>query len=232
MARRAAEREGVFVMHFASHHPAAPGAALGRRAKRRVRPEGEAGVEGLRDQRRSGQALDGDAEEDEVDVRIDRRTGSARPAAGRRHGASAGPGRRCRAARRRADASGATRHCRKVSCRSAAFMSYWRRSGIAAVSGSSRSDAAVVDEPQDARRREDHLRQRGEVEPCLAPQGFGRGLDLRLARASAPRACRPGSRCRGPRPGCCPASTAARAGAKALSINSIFMTPSDRGGRP
>ena len=41
MARGAAEREGVLVMHLAADHAPAPGAALGRGAERRVGPEGE-----------------------------------------------------------------------------------------------------------------------------------------------------------------------------------------------
>ena len=41
MARGAAERIGILVMHLAPDHAPAPGAALGRGAERRVRPEGE-----------------------------------------------------------------------------------------------------------------------------------------------------------------------------------------------
>ena len=70
-----------------------------RRRARRVRPEGEARRQRLLGERAAGQALDRDAEQDEVDVGIDRRPG--RPVALQHEGAQrrADPGRRCRAAR-------------------------------------------------------------------------------------------------------------------------------------
>ena len=60
-------------MHLALHHAAAPGAILGgdRRAGRRA--EAQARAERPVRQRRAGDPLDRDAEQDEVDVRIDRR---------------------------------------------------------------------------------------------------------------------------------------------------------------
>ena len=56
--------------------------ALGRGAELRIGPEREAFGQRLIDQRLPGDALDGDAEQDEVDVGIDRRPASARRAAG------------------------------------------------------------------------------------------------------------------------------------------------------
>ena len=53
-------------------------------------------------------------------------------------------------------------------------------------------DAALFDEPQDRRRREDDFRQRGEIEHRLAPHG-----DLR--RLQAARCRRTGRRARPPR---------------------------------
>ena len=73
MARGAAERIGVLVMHLAPDHAPAPSAALGCGAERRVGPEGELFRQRLIDERLSGDALDGDAEQHEVDVGIDRR---------------------------------------------------------------------------------------------------------------------------------------------------------------
>ena len=40
MPGRAAQREGVLVMHLAADHPAAPACTLGRGAERRIGPEG------------------------------------------------------------------------------------------------------------------------------------------------------------------------------------------------
>jgi hypothetical protein len=42
-------------------------------------------------------------------------------------------------------------------------------------------DAALIDEPQDRRRGEDDLRQRGEIEHRLAPHGNFRRLQLRVS---------------------------------------------------
>ena len=74
MSRRAAEREGVLVVHLPAHHAATPRAALRRGALRRVRPEREAWPERLFDQRLAREAFDRDAEQDEIDVGINGRT--------------------------------------------------------------------------------------------------------------------------------------------------------------
>jgi hypothetical protein len=79
MAGRAAKRIGVLVVHLAPHHAAAPGVALGGGTRRRIGPEGEALGQRLVDQGLTRKPLDGDAEQEEVDVGIDRRSRRPHP---------------------------------------------------------------------------------------------------------------------------------------------------------
>ena len=73
MAGGAAQREGILVVHLAAHHAAAPGAAFGRRGLGRVRTPGQCRRQRQVAERQSGQPLDGDAEQHEIDVGINRR---------------------------------------------------------------------------------------------------------------------------------------------------------------
>ncbi len=75
MASRTAKGKGVLVMHLAAHDPAAPGAVFGWQGFFRWRVECQAGGQGLVGKRMAGQAFDGDAEEHEVYIGIDRRAG-------------------------------------------------------------------------------------------------------------------------------------------------------------
>ena len=76
MAAAPPECKSVFVMHFTAHHPAAPDAALGRGGIGRVgvARRNSAG-NAYSPSTRPRQPLDGDTEEHEIDVGIDRRTG-------------------------------------------------------------------------------------------------------------------------------------------------------------
>ena len=72
MTRGAAQRERVFVMHLSTNDAAPPGATLCRHAPGRIGPECKSGRQFRVDQSLPGQALDSDAQQYEVDVRIDR----------------------------------------------------------------------------------------------------------------------------------------------------------------
>jgi hypothetical protein len=61
-------------------------------------------------------------------------------------------------------------------------MSYWRRSGIAFGERIVQGDAARLHELEDRGGGEDHLGERGEVEPGFAEKRLAGGLDLGRTR--------------------------------------------------
>jgi hypothetical protein len=75
MAGEAAERRAILVMDLALEDPAAPAARLGRDRRPRRRPVAEARRQRPVRERRAGDPLDRDPEQDEVDVGIDGRAG-------------------------------------------------------------------------------------------------------------------------------------------------------------
>ena len=107
--------------------------------------------------------------------------------------------------------------------RSACVRRRWRRH-IGADRGSRRSAArSRSSRPwsarrEDHRRRRDHLRDRGEVEPVIARSAARLGHAARPCRRAAPRVVPSAVTSRASRRECGPAATAAAAGAKARSI--------------
>ena len=71
MARRPAQRKGVLVMHLAPQHPPPPVTELGRHRRAGGRAVAEPILQRPIAERRAGQPHDGNAEQDEIDVRID-----------------------------------------------------------------------------------------------------------------------------------------------------------------
>ncbi len=167
-------------MNLAADHAAAPAAALSRGAAVRIGPECQAGRQLRVDQRAAGQAFQRDAEEDEIDVGIDRWT---RVPYALKHEGTQGlriltvrierlDGRQMRVVGEALTEGEATLGCIHV------VLAQIRNDlDQRIVEG----DAAGFHVAQNARGGENHLGEGGEIEPCVGRERDRLGFDLREA---------------------------------------------------